>query len=137
MKKWFFRFLKLGFLLTFLVVGGSIALYHWASPDPKEIALVPMTVDPATMKGVGFMTNATGEPWVVYVSSLNRNTSEIKVTRVWLTVDRLQGVSYDTPPIGEDEVVDFRIMYATRLAQNSTSSSPDGLQPSSRPSPAR
>lgn len=137
MKKWFYRVLTLGFLLATLVVVGSIALYHWASPDPKEIALVPMAVDPVEMKGAGFMTNATGVPWVVYVSSLNRTTSEIKVTRVWLTTDTLQGVSYDTPPIGENEEVDFRIMYATRLAQNSKSSSPAATRPSSQLSPAQ
>lgn len=143
MKKWFFRFLKAGFMALALLVLGAVFLYYWARPDPREIALVHMTVYPVLMKGAGFITNATGVPWIVYVASSNKATSEVRLTRIWLTTDRLQAVSYNTPIMALTHQAEFQIVYAKRLdpPKSSLPNNPSTLQPvrpsSSRPSPAQ
>lgn len=139
MLKWFFRFLKAGFLALAFLVLGAVFLYYWARPNPREIALVPMAVDTVMMKGAGFITNATGVPWVVYVASSNKATSEVRLTRIWVTTDRLQAVSYNTPVMTSKDKAEFQIVYAKRLdPTNSQIHIPTILLPlppaSSRPS---
>ena len=116
MNKWFFRFLKVGFIALAILVLACVALLRWGSPDPRELALVPMTLDAKQLKGAGFVANATKEPWVIFVVGTNQTTSEIKMTKIWVTTDALQAVSYNTPSGAPQDTIEFRIVYAKKMA---------------------
>lgn len=142
MKKWFFRFLKAGFIALAVLVLGAMALFKWAAPNPRDIALVPMSVDAPSMQGVGFITNSTKAPWVVYIASSNKATAEVRVTRIFVTTDPLQAVSYNTPTLAPKDKVEFQIIYAKKLdptndSTNTKKISPPAPPPSLRPLPAQ
>lgn len=135
MKKWFFRFLNIGLTASAMLLVCAVALFYWAVPNPRDIALVPMAVDADTQKGAGFLTNATATPWMVYISAYNPATGQAKVTHVWAATDPLQAVSYDLPEMEKGDPIELRIMYAKKMVRQSTSTagtSPPAALPSSR-----
>lgn len=115
MATWFFRFLKAGFIILALLAVGVTMLVRWTTPDPKDIALIPMSVDTGSMQGAGFIANSTRAAWTAYIASTNTATSEVKISRVWVTTEPLQAVSYSTPPMSEKDEAQFRIIYAKKL----------------------
>lgn len=138
MKKWFFRFLKAGVATIALLILGVVSLYHWAVPNPRDIALIAMAIDPSQGEGAGFIANATEQPWVVYIAASNRSTGQIRVSRIWATTDRLQGVAYGLPAMTSTDKIEFRIIYAKKLAHpkdTSLSAALLSLQPSPEQSP--
>ena len=69
MKKWFVRFLNIGITAAAMLMACAIALFYWAVPNTRDMALVPMALDAEKQKGAGFLTNATDTPWMVYISA--------------------------------------------------------------------
>ncbi len=138
MKKWFFRFLNIGLTTAAMLLVCAIALFYWAVPNPRDIALVPMAVDPATQKGAGFLTNATDSPWMVYISAYNPATGQAKVTQVWAATDPLQAVSYSLPPMEKTDPIELRIIYAKKMVRRLVDeTSPRATTPSSPSLPAQ
>lgn len=141
MKKWFFRFLNIGLTAAAMLLVCAIALFYWAVPNPRDIALVPMAVDAGTQKGAGFLTNATATPWMVYISAYNPATGQAKVTQVWAATDPLQAVSYGLPEMGMGDPIELRIIYAKKMVRQKSAStaetSPPDAPPSSRSLPAQ
>lgn len=115
MTKWFFRFLKAGFITLAFLALGVVSLLRWAQPNPRELALVPIALDAVQLKGAGLIANATKEPWVVFIVGTNRTTSKIEMTRIWVTADSLQAVSYTAPIMAPEDTIEFRIFYAKKM----------------------
>ena len=138
MNKWFFRFLKVGCMALGFLLAIAMTIIVMARPNPQDIALVPMSVDPSGMKAAGFVVNSTQAAWVIYVAGTNESTADVKISRIWVTTNELQAVSYDTPAMGPKDKATFRIVYARKLDPTTPkNTSPPVRPPSSRPSPAQ
>lgn len=115
----FLKFLKYTALTLFL--GGVLifALNFFAKPGEKELALVPIAMDTNLKTGAGFITNATGYPWAVYIRSYDKITGDSKLSRVWVTTDPLQAVVYALPDVENPTPasIEIVILYAKKLAK--------------------
>ena len=139
MNKWFFRFLKVGSIVLGFVLASAMTIIIMARPNPQDIALVPMSVDPSSMEAAGFVVNSTKVPWVIYVAGTNETTADVRISRVWVTTNELQAVGYAAPMMGPKDKATFRIVYARKLdhPKERPNTLPPVRPPSSRPSPAQ
>ena len=136
MKKWFVRFLNIGITAAAMLMACAIALFYWAVPNTRDMALVPMALDAEKQKGAGFLTNATDTPWMVYISAYNKTTGEAKVTQIWAATDPLQAVSYNVPAMAPTDAIELRIIYAKKMARQKNTL-PSDAQPSFDSLPAQ